>query len=277
MAPLGDVVMASIWKTAKQPGMLSGISLRSFPMLATLFPTLPVAKPQAKQQRFDIYGPIHKALRHCMADTLIKLGTLDPHNAAEKKLVLDDLDALLATMIGHLKHENDFIHKAIEARRPGGAQRTAEDHAEHLDSIASLEDESRALRNASPEQSMEFAQRLYSHLAVFVGENYIHMLVEETQNNALLWALYNDAELEALHDLLLASIPPTEMAEAVRWMALALNIYELTAMFTDMRQKAPAPAFEAMLDVAQRRMPTPRWAALARSLGLPPVPGLITY
>lgn len=246
-------------------------------MNATTTLTPSVAKPQAKLQRFDMYGPIHKALRRYMGDTLTKLGTLDPQDEAERSLVLNDLDALLSLLVSHLEHENNFLHTAIGARRPGSALRTAEDHIEHLDSIASLEDESRALRNALPEKRANLAQRLYSHFAVFVGENYIHMLVEETQNQAELWALYSDAELIAIHDLLLASLPPDEMAEVVRWMAVSLNIMELNAMFVDMRQKAPAPAFEAMLDVAQRHMSAARWAALARSLGLPPVPGLITY
>ncbi len=244
-------------------------------MQAATSRTLPIAKQQAKAQRFDIYGPIHKALRRCMGGTLARLGTLDPHNEAERNVVLNDLDALLTLMNSHLQHENDFIHTAIEARRPGGAQRTADDHTEHLDSITSLQDESRALRNAPPAQRPALAQRLYSHFAVFVGENYIHMLVEETQNNAQLWVRYSDAELIALHDLLLASVPPVEMAQVVRWMAVSLNVSELNAMFVDMRQKAPAPAFEAMLDVAQRHMSAARWAALARSLGLPPVPGLV--
>lgn len=47
-------------------------------------------------------------------------------------------------------------------------------------------------------------------------------------------------------------------------------------VFADMRQKAPPPAFEALLDVARGQLDPRRWAQLARALGRPAVPGLMT-
>lgn len=231
--------------------------------------------PQAKPPRFDLYAAIHKALRLSMAQALVRLGALDPDDDNERAAVADAVTDLLTLLRGHLQHENEFLHTAIEARRPGAARQTAADHSEHLDSIACLENEVRLLRRAPADERAFLAQRLYGHLAVFVGENLIHMMVEETQNNASLWALYSDEELLALHDRLIASLPPAEMAQAVRWMAQALSVPELTALFADMGQKAPPQAFEGLLHTAQVHMPAARWAALARALGRPPVPGLV--
>jgi len=64
------------------------------------------------------------------------------------------------------------------------------------------------VRDARDEHRAALAQRLYRHLALFIGENLQHMQVEETENNAALWALYSDDELAAIHDRLLASVPP---------------------------------------------------------------------
>lgn len=230
----------------------------------------------AKAPRVDMYAFIHKALRQFMSHTLGRVGTMDVSDPEERALALDGVDALMAFMRGHLQHENDFVHTAIEARRPGGAHQTADDHLQHLEAIGNLEDESRAVRDARDEHRPALAQRLYRHLAVFVAENLQHMQVEETENNAALWALYTDEELLAIHDRLLSTIPPDEMALTARWMAAALSVQELAGLFGEMRQKAPAPAFEALLEVARTQLDERRWAQLARALGRPPVPGLLT-
>jgi hypothetical protein len=230
----------------------------------------------SKAPRFDMYCFIHKALRQFMAQTLRGLGALDPSEDDERNAVLDDVDSLLALLRSHLQHENDFVHTAIEARQPGGARLTADDHVEHHEAIRNLEDEARALRDALDEHRPQLALRLYRHLAAFVGENLVHMQVEETRCNATLWALYSDDELIAIHDRLVASIAPAEMALVARWMAAALSVPELVAMFSDMRGKAPPPAFEALLGIARTQLDERRWAQLARALGLPPVPGLMT-
>jgi hypothetical protein len=243
-------------------------------MQATALPSVPTSGPRISPPRVDVYAAIHKALRLYMADTLSRLGAADPDDPAELATALDGVDALLAHLRSHLQHENDFLHSAIESRHPGGARQTADDHRDHLDSIACLADESQSLREAESATRAALAQRLYRHLAVFVGENLIHMMVEETQNNAQLWALYSDAELVALHDRLVASVPSAEMVPVMRWMTRALSVPDLAAVFSDMRRKAPPPAFQAMLEVARGDMSATRWAALARALGLPPVPCL---
>jgi len=230
----------------------------------------------SKAPRFDMYCAIHKALRQCMAHTLHRMGALDASEDVERNAVLDDVESLLATLRGHLQHENDFVHTAIEARQPGGARQTADDHVEHQEAIRNLEDEVSSLRHAHDEHRPQLALSLYRHLAAFIGENLMHMQVEETRGNTTLWALYSDEELVAIHDRLVASIAPAEMGHAVRWMAAALSVPELVAVFSDMRGKAPPPAFEAMLGGARTQLDERRWAQLARALGQPPVPGQVT-
>jgi len=225
--------------------------------------------------RLDLYAFIHKALRQFMHETLARLGRLDVEDSDERNGTLDQVDALLQQLRCHVQHENDFIHTAIEARRPGASRHTADDHLLHGDAIGNLEDESRALRNGRADQRAALAQRLYRHLAAFVGENLQHMHIEETENNATLWALYTDPELADLHDRLVGSLPPDEMALTARWMAAALNPQELALVFGDIQRKAPAAALQALLDVTRPVLSDTRWAQLNRALGRPPVPGLV--
>lgn len=241
-------------------------------------PTLSQAKtisPASLVPRIDLYGPIHKALRQFLMDTLGRVGRLDADDDAERESVCLQVHALLQQMRAHLDHENDFVHTAIEARQPGGARRASEEHLQHVDAIRNLDDQAQALRHARAGQRTPTAQRLYRHLALFVAHNLEHMAMEEADNTALLWSLYSDAELAALHDQLMATIGPDEMALTARWMAASLSPAELAGLYREMRSKAPPAAFEALYGVAMAQLDEPRRAKLARALGLPPVPGLV--
>lgn len=189
-----------------------------------IFDTQPATRPEpAATPRLDLYTPIHKALRHFMTDTLLRVGRMDVNDAADFQATLGQLDALLDQCLSHLDHENHFVHTAIEARRPGASHRIAEEHLDHMESIDALRADADQLRRAHPDSRPAVALRLYRHLALFVGDNFAHMHYEETVHNAALWALYTDAELHELHGRLLASLPPQEMDTVMRWMLPALN------------------------------------------------------
>ena len=111
--------------------------------------------------------------------------------------------------------------------------------------------------------------RSYRRLSLFVAENFEHMLIEETRHNAALWAHYSDTELAALHDALLASIPPQEMMATLRWLVPFMAHSERCALLSDMQAHAPAPAFEAALGVVRPHLSERDWGKLVQALGLP--------
>lgn len=232
-----------------------------------------VAATQAP--RIDMYAGIHKALRALMADTLLALGRMDHDDDLELAQTTQQVLALLDACASHLKHENDFIHTALEARAPGASAVIAHEHDDHLAHIGRLARTTTALLGAAMGDRASAALSLYRDLSLFIAENFHHMHVEETAHNAVLWARYTDAELEQIHDALVASIPPEEMMRTVRWLVPFMNPAERTALLADMRAKAPAPAFAAVLDTVRAHLTHNEWAKLARSLGLPPVDGLV--
>ena len=226
--------------------------------------------------RLDLYAPIHKALRLALGDTLTLVGRLDVLDADEMASTLGRVDDLLDLCHRHLEHENAFVHPAIEARQPEGSRRTADDHVEHLASIEALRAEVQALRAARPDARAGLALRLYRHLALFVAENLQHMHMEETLNNALLWAHYSDAELVELHERLLASIPPAEHLVVARWMIPAVSPAERAGMLMGMRAGMPPPAFLGVLEHVRPHVDARGWTKLARALGLADRPGQAT-
>lgn len=233
--------------------------------------------PATAPARLDMYVGIHKALRHFMTDTLHRVGRMDPADATDLARTLGQFEDLMALCLNHIHHENDFVHAAIEARQPRGASRTADDHLEHFEHIDALRTEARALAQAAPADRPAMALRLYRHLAMFVADNFQHMNVEETANNATLWAHYSDDELMDLHHRILASLPPAETIEVSRWMIPASNPAERAQILGGMKAGAPAAAFQAVLDAVRPHLDDGAWGQLARAIGVPQQPGLVDF
>jgi hypothetical protein len=225
--------------------------------------------------RFNLYAGIHKALRAVMADTLGAVGRADPDDETDVHDACDRVVELMEMFERHLNHENRFIHPALQARCPGVCDAVAADHEDHLRHTRHLSDAARAMAGLAAGQRAGALHALYLALALFVAENLQHMHAEETLHNAALWATYNDFELLAIHDELVASIPPQEMMQTARWMLPAMNAVERCMVVNDLQTKAPLAVVEAMLDLARGHLNQRDWAKLARSVNLPPVPGLV--
>jgi hypothetical protein len=220
--------------------------------------------------RADLYAGIHKALRLFMSHTLCQVGSTDPGSDAEVAATLDGVERLLVMCTLHLKDENDFVHPALEAARPGSAQRIADEHDHHVEAIADLHDLAALVRDNRGDARAAACERLYRALALFVADNFQHMHVEETTHNAVLWAHYSDDQLMAIEQALVASIPPAAMFEALHWFLPALNAPERAAMLAGMQQGMPAEPFAEVLGIAQRTLAPHAHAALLHALGRDP-------
>ncbi len=202
---------------------------------------------------------------------------MDPTDGTDLARTLGQFEDLMSACMNHLHHENDFVHTAIEARAARGSARTADDHVEHVAHIEALRAEARALAQADAAARPALALRLYRHLALFVAENFQHMNVEETQNNAALWAHYSDAELMEIHQSIIASLPPAETLEVMRWMIPALSPAERAQTLAGMQAGVSAQAFAAVLDVVRPHLDDSAWNPLARALGVAQQPGLVDF
>ncbi len=252
---------------------------RTLSPVAPVAPVAPAAEAQgttAGAGRYDMYAGIHKALRLFMSRTLCSVGSTDPGDAGELAATLGQLERLLGLCEMHLKHENEFVHPALERARPGSAARIAAEHVHHAEAIADLRDLAGLVADSSDGQRAAALGRLYRALALFVADNFQHMHVEETAHNAVLWAHYSDDELLAIEHALVASIPPPSMFEALHWFLPALSAPERAGMLAGMQQGMPPEPFRAVLDIAQRTLAPQDHAKLMRALGLPAVPGLMT-
>lgn len=225
------------------------------------------AQAAAEGRRVDLYTPIHKGLRAFLAHTLEAVGRMDANDPADVAQALAELRSLLGLMRTHMHAENQFLHPALEARRPGSARRTTGEHAEHEHAFEVLSAALLAVERSAEPARAAAATLLYRQLSLFVSENLAHMQAEETENNAVLWAAYSDAELAQIHDALLASIAPQERSLALRWMVPALAPAERAGMLTEMQAKLPAEAFSGLLASLRPHLSARDWAKLAAAIG----------
>jgi hypothetical protein len=203
--------------------------------------------------RRDLYARPHKALRALMADTLVAIGRADPREECEVRDAHARLEEMLASCEKHAALENEFVHRALDAREDGAACRLAVEHLEHAQAIDELR---AAARERRPD--------LYRRVAAFVGANLRHMDEEERHGNALLWRLFTDAELEAIESRLVASIPPGEKMQSLRWMLPALSHPERVELLQGLRHAPPA-VYEGALALARMHLAAADFDRLAQS------------
>ncbi len=226
----------------------------------------PAARQHEAAQRYDIYAVVHKGLRAFLGDTLAQVGRIDAFDAEDVARGAASVRALLDACRAHLHHEDRHLHPAMEARRPGSAARTADDHLEHGEAIEALEHLVQALESSAGAERQANCTRLYRQLSLFVAENLVHMQVEETHNMAVLWGAYTDAELLAIEQAIVASIPPERALQFMRWMLPYANHAERVALLTGMRAAAPVQAFQAVLAVVRAHLTDKEWAKLQGAL-----------
>jgi Hemerythrin HHE cation binding domain len=219
--------------------------------------------------RFDIYAQIHKGMRLGLSQCLVALGSMDAQDDTELQPVLDEVGRLLDLCRAHVKHENEFIHTAMERRQPGSTRAIASEHVEHVGDIDALQQEYQRILRLPSLRRAEPASRFYQRFAQFTALNLEHMAHEETDNNAVLWACYSDAELEALDRELVAHVEPAIMQIALGYMVPAMNPVERAAFLGDLRQVMPEEAFTGILGHVEPLLTPTHRSKLQHALALP--------
>ncbi len=202
--------------------------------------------------RHDLYGTIHRGLRKAETELLARLGALDAGDTTAVTAILADFRRLLVLARFHLVDENEHIHTALEAVRPGSTAEFAHDHEEHEKSFAEIEAILARIAAANAAERRNLVKALYLRYTRFVADDFAHMLEEETELQPQLQSLFSDAELAAIEGRIIASIPPDVMLDFMRIMVPAIDPEARQEMLSGMMHGMPAEAFDAVLTLAVR-------------------------
>jgi hypothetical protein len=219
--------------------------------------------------RHDLFGPLHKGLRHFALSTLIRLGQADVVDLGDLREALDQLRVLLVMRTRHLELEEEVIVAALDARVPGWMEGALDpEHERQRRGLRRLSAEVEALACSSESTDVRRSRSrdLYLHLAHRIGEDFEHMEVEETAVNELLWKHFDDRELRALHGALLERQSPEHLADRVRWTLPALTHDERIELVLAAQSAIPPVRFRDLMSLVRASLPPRDLDRLVESL-----------
>lgn len=218
---------------------------------------------------FDLYKNIHKAIRAELFGLTAEAGALDPSDDDARGALAARVARAVRLLVSHAEHEDEHMQDAILRHVPLLGQRVEAEHVAldgrmlGLGSLANAAADARAGDAASRR-----LHALYLELASFTSGYLAHIDMEERQIMPALCAAVPVPELVAIHDRIVGSIPPPEMAESLALMLPAVNVEDRVEMLGGMRMGAPAEVFAGVVGLAQSVLPEADFATLSQRLEL---------
>lgn len=174
----------------------------------------------------NLFWRIHKALRACLCDTLMTVGSIDSDDQGAVIKALAQVRTMVLFCGGHMMQEERYIHPAMEERNPGSTALSQGEHAQQERAFAHITVLVADVESASRAQRGEALAVLYQYLGRFVGECLVHMNAEEVHDQGVLAASYSNEELVAIEARILAGLTPQQRAISLHWMLPSFTPYE---------------------------------------------------
>ncbi len=212
------------------------------------------------EQRFPVYRPIHKAMRHILFSTSRQVGLADFTDGAVTQECLADLDRTIGFLREHKGYEEAHIHRPLETKLPGVSARFAEDHEEDELLIAEIEQLGARIRNAGEAQRVVMGIELHERFNAYVGRYLGHLYREETELQKVLWDNFTDAELIAIRAAIFRDIPTGRRGELLPDMCASYNPDEISMVLKNIKAHAPPEVFQRLTQIAESVMQPAMWA-----------------
>lgn len=220
------------------------------------------------QVTVDLYRDIHKAIRTELFAVTTEAGRLDPSQGIARAALASHVRDVVGFLVSHAEHEDGAIQPVLEARLPDLAERVEVDHLTleaRMDDLVAMAEDAAALDASNPGVR---THHLYLALASFTSDYLVHQDVEERVVMPALEAAVGVDEVVAIHQAILAGIPPEEMARSLSLMLPAMNIDGRAEMLGGMRAGAPPEVFDGVWSLAGSVLDPADLVALARRLDL---------
>lgn len=218
------------------------------------------------QQRFEMYRPIHKAVRHMLFSTAGALGTADLLDQASTRAMLTQLDEAIKKLKEHADHEERFVHPALESRSPGITGPFEQNHRDDELLFVELQTLGRQMESANGDQRRAVGNRIYGLFSKYVGEYLGHLDREEQQLEPALWRHFSDQELQSIDGQIMGSMPPERMAAWLPFICTSFNPDELAAIIGGVQHAAPPQVAQGLIQMAERATPPDTWARVKQRL-----------
>jgi hemerythrin HHE cation binding domain-containing protein len=195
-------------------------------------------------------------------------GRTDPADRCARTDLATRVDDLVALLVSHAHHEDTFVQPAIEQYMPALATKIASDHEVLEARMVDLQTFAGRAVDARDTSCRTAVRRLYLELASFTSAYLAHQDVEERLVMPELERAIGVDGVLALHQSIVASIPPAEMASSLALMLPAMNIDDRSELLGGIQAGAPVEVFEGVWGLAASVLPAADHQALGVRLGV---------
>jgi len=207
----------------------------------------------------DLYRDIHKAIRAELFAMTTSAACIDPADPIACAALFEHVRDVATFLDDHAEHEDTHIQPVLERELPDLAARIAVDHPAI---------EAQLHRVVGTLGGDTDVAVLHLDLASFTASYLAHQDVEE---RVIMPALEATVGLEAvvgIHQAILASIPPPDMARSLALMLPAMNVDGRSEMLGGMKANAPAEVFAGVWSLASSVLDPTDLAAVARRIDM---------
>ncbi len=214
------------------------------------------------------YRDIHKGIRTELFAVTTAAGSIDPHDRAARADLARHVQSVVELLVSHAEHEDAVIQPVLEAELPALAAQIATDHPHIEAQIVAIRELADAAVDAADTNVRNDVFRLYIELASFTSVYLAHQDSEERDVMPALEQAVGFEGVLALHQAIVGSIPPEEMAKTLPLMLRAMNIDDRAEVLGGMQQGAPAEVFTGVWSLAKSALDPADALALGRRLGV---------
>ena len=200
-------------------------------------------------------------------DTSLTLQQTYFGDAEEAETALEKVRIGVDVFDEHAAHEDLFVLPAIQQYEPSLVDAFEQEHEKDHALSERLRGLLAVYHHAiKTEVKIETGQAINQAFIDFMIFNLEHMAKEETMLNKVLWRYYSDAEILAINQRIVASIPPQEIAITSAWMMRGMSNTEISAWLKEVEEKAPEPVFTQLFSIAEKELPNNRFRKVQENL-----------
>jgi hypothetical protein len=216
----------------------------------------------------DTYRDIHKGIRADLFALVGSAGRIDPGCPADVQAVVAHLDTTVGMLESHAHHEDSHLVPVMSELLPELNATIERDHATLAARLADLQGWARTAVEAPDGETRGEVQRLYIELSSFTSAYLAHQDLEERVVAPELHRVLGPEGVLAIHQAIIAGIPPEEMAASLAIMLPAMNNDDRTELLGGMQAGAPPEVFAGVWSLAGSVLEPRDVAVVARRLGI---------
>jgi hypothetical protein len=216
--------------------------------------------------RFNIFNPIHKALKALLYDTSLTLQQTYFADADEAETAMEKVRQAVDIFEEQAAHKYHFVLPAIRQYEPSLAdvfEREYEAHAlvEKLRGLLTVYNHA-----FKKEVKIVTGQEINRAFIDFMIVNLGHMSREEAVLNKVLWRYYSDEEIMAINQQIARATRENDLAVTSAWMMRGLSNTEISGWLKAVEKNGPEPMFAQLFSIAERELPQNRFRKVLENL-----------